>query len=44
MDLEMDDTTMQMSQNIISLPIDQRYGGQHIRYLGDLIKQYFGKV
>lgn len=29
-----------ISEHIISLPIDQRYGREHIQYLGKLIKDY----
>lgn len=39
-DLKWDDTAIQMSRNIISLPIDQRYDKKHVQYLGSLIKDY----
>ena len=39
-DLKWNDTAIQMSHNIISLPIDQRYDKQHMQYLGSLIKDY----
>ena len=39
-DLKWDDTAIQMSRNIISLPIDQRYDKKHMQYLGSLIKDY----
>ena len=32
-----------ISRNIISLPIDQRYDKKHMKYLEEVIKQYDGE-
>lgn len=40
-ELKQDETTMQISQNIISLPIDQRYGRKQMLYLINTLKNYF---
>lgn len=32
--------TMELSQNILSLPIDQRYGAEQLEYMAEVINQY----
>ena len=38
--LENDENAKEMSEQILSLPIDQRYGQEHIQYLASLISDY----
>ncbi len=42
-ELEGDEEMIHISESIISFPIDQRYGKQHMQYLGNLIEEYRGK-
>ena len=36
-----DTDAVKIYENIISLPIDQRYEGMHMEYLAQVIKAYF---
>lgn len=38
--LENDDNAKEISSQILSLPIDQRYGKEHMQYLAGLVKDY----
>lgn len=38
--LEKNETAKEISKHILSLPIDQRYGREHIQYLTKIIKDY----
>lgn len=40
-ELENDTDAVKIYENIISLPIDQRYEGMHMEYLAQVIKAYF---